>query len=835
MKPFFYLLIFSLIITSCKSDKHPERDSDKEKVEAQTSHSDWFSNQRIFPYTAPDYTAYKNSLQWLNTQRAAMRTSTQQSWQYAGPENLGGRVVDVEMIPNDFFTMYVCAASGGIFKSNTGGNSWFPIFDSNPSLSIGDLAIAPSNSDILYCGTGEANAGGGSICYDGAGIFKSTDAGSTWNYSGLDITRNTGRVAIDPKNPDRVYAATMGDLFGNNPDRGLYRTTDGGLTWQNVLFINDSTGAIDVVIHPQHTDTVFACMWTRVRRPDRRQYGGEASGIYRTYDGGTTWTKLTNGLPSYSLGRIGIDISQSSPNILYACVEDSLGGNTKIIKTTDFGDSWTDVTNGFSASAYSYWYGRIKVDPTNSDVVYAIDFDLWQTQDGGQNWFTISSSVHVDHHAVYIHPQNPNLVLLGNDGGFYVSNNRGASWTFDETLPIMQFYTCEIDEQNPASIYGGAQDNGVNTTATGAVNDWYSIWGGDGFGVLVDPNNSSNVYAESQYGGISTGLNGVDFNDRINWNTPFIFNPHNSNTLYLGTEALYKTTDRGQNWLPLSGDLTNGSLAAAYPIVFATITTIAVAATDTNIIYVGTDDGNIQVTTDEGQSWNLISASLPTRWITHLEVDPRDAMSVYVTLSGYRYHENMSHVYHSADGGNNWTDIGANLPDVPCNDVVLDTTYSTLYLATDIGVFYSYLGSGTWQQLGSDLPLVPVCDLRLHNPTHKLLAATYGRSMYTYDLNILTPATSAVEQSYFAVYVLQNPVHDVLSLKIYSEKSISANISLYNTEGKKMPVAENLNLFKGNNYKSFDLSSANIADGFYFVRINCDGKNIVRKICLQKS
>ncbi len=829
MKNLFYFILSFIFLTSCSSRQHRKIEKDE------TSHSDWFSNQRIFPYTKPDYSAYKNSVQWLNTQKSAMRSSSQQSWQYSGPENLGGRVTDVEMLPNDLLTMYACAASGGIFKSNTGGNSWLPIFDSSPSLSIGDLAIAPSNSDILYCGTGEANAGGGSLCYDGAGIFKSTDAGSSWHYSGLDITRNTGRIAIDPKNPDRVYAATMGDLFGNNPDRGLYRTTDGGLNWQNVLFTDDSTGAIDVVIHPQHTDTLFATMWTRVRRPDRRNYGGPASGIYRSYDGGNSWTKLTNGLPNYSMGRIGIDISQSSPNVLYSIIEDTLGGNARIFKTTDFGDNWNEVTNNFFPNTTSYWYGRIKIDPTNSDIVYAIDFDLWQTTDGGQNWYSISDFIHVDQHEVYIHPLNPDLIILGNDGGFHISYDRGASWTLDETLPIMQFYTCEIDELNPTVIYGGSQDNGVNTTSTGTVNDWFPIWGGDGFGVLVDPTNSSTVYAESQYGNINVGLNGVDPTDRTNWNTPFIFNPHNSNTLYLGTEALYKTTDQGNNWYPLSGDLTNGSLAAAYPIVYATITTIAVAPTDTNIIYVGTDDGNIHVTTDEGQSWNLISSSLPVRWITHLEVDPRNALSVYVSLSGYRYHENMSHVYHTDDGGNTWNDIGGNLPDVPCNDLILDTTYSTLYLATDIGVFYSYLGSNAWQPLGTDLPLVPVCDLRLHRPTQKLLAATYGRSMYTFDLSILTATPKPESNSSLAVYVLQNPVTDLLSLKIYSGKSLQGSYSIYDSSGKKVHADEKINLREGNNYIQKNLLSKNLSDGIYFVKINCDDKTIVRKICLQKN
>jgi len=825
MKNLYCILLSLLAFSSCKQNHSIEE-------EEKTSKSDWFISQRMFPYDKPDYAAYKNSIQWMYSQRAAMRSTQMNTWEYAGPENLGGRVVDVEMLPNDFNTMYACAASGGIFKTLDAGNSWAAIFDESPSLSIGDLAIAPSNTNILYCGTGEANAGGGSLCYDGAGIFKSTDAGATWNYSGLELTRNTGRIAVDPKNPDRAYAATMGDLFGNNPDRGLYRTTDGGVNWQQVLFSDDSTGAIDVVIHPQHTDTIFACMWTRVRQPDRRNYGGPASGIYRSYDGGNTWTKLALGLPTYSLGRIGIDISKSNPNILYALMTDSTGGNAVIVKSANNGDTWNNVTNNFVPNTYSYWYGRIKIDPVDPDVVYAIDFDLWKTTDGGQNWDQQFSVTHVDQHEVYIHPQNPDLVILGNDGGFFVSPDGGVTFVLNEELPIMQFYTCEMDEQNPHIILGGSQDNGVNRTFAGSMNDWYSIYGGDGFGVLVDPNDSTIVYMESQYGNINTGTNGIDPTDRFNWNTPFIFNPGNSNTLYFGTEALYKTTDRGLNWNPLSADLTNGSLAVSYPIVFATITTIAVSPVDTNVIYIGTDDGNIQMTTDEGASWNLVSSSLPVRWVTHLEADPRDAMSVYATLSGYRYHENTKHVYHTPDGGNTWNDISGNLPDVPCNDIVLDTTYSTLYLATDIGVFYSYIGSNFWQLLGTGLPLVPVCDLRLHNPTHKLLAATYGRSMYSFDLNILTAASAPAAISAFSVFILQNPFKDFLSVNIYSGKNGIATMRLFDFVGK-IVYDQELNLHTGINRHEFNLTRENLQSGIYFLEAMQDNERIVRKVCVK--
>ncbi len=775
---FFLLLPFSCLL-SCS--KKPSKN-----VKEKTGVNNWFINQRIFPYGSPDYHAYKQAVTWMQQSKTAMRITSQQAWQYAGPENIGGRVVDVEMPPNSSSTIYVCAASGGIFKSTDGGGSWAPIFDGNAALSIGDLAIAPSDSSILYCGTGEANAGGGSVTYDGAGIYKSVNAGASWSYIGLDSTRNTGRIAIDPTNPNRVFAATMGDLFGNGPDRGLYRTLDGGVTWKNVLFANDSTGAIDVAINPQHPDTVFAGLWTRVRRVGSRNYGGAASGIYRSYDGGTTWAKLTNGMPSYDLGRIGIDISQSSPNILYATVTDTTGGNPVILKSTNNGDSWTDVTNNFTGSSYSYWFGRIKIDPANPSIVYEIDFNVWKSTNGGNRWNSITSGIHPDNHKLFINPANTGSLLLGNDGGFFTSNDGGNSWAHNSRLPIMQFYTCDVDEQQPQLLYGGAQDNGVNTTPTGATNDWQSIWGGDGFGVLVDPTNSSNVYAEDQYGDINVGTNGINPNDRTNWNTPFVFNPSNPNALYYGTDMLYKTIDRGNNWNPISPDLTNGSGTGNYPDVYVTITTIANAASDTNVIYIGTDDGNVQVTTNGGGTWNLISSSLPLRWVTHIEVDPRDALSAYATLSGYRYHDSMSHVYHTADGGSTWNDIGANLPDVPVNDIVPDTIFQTLYLCTDIGVFSSDAGTINWQILGTGLPLAPITDLRLHYPTHTLVAATYGRSMYKFDLNILTATTPLPPTSSFSIHVLQNPVQDQLVMTIYSEKTMNASLNIYDMNGKKI-------------------------------------------------
>jgi len=833
------LAIFSslllLVFVSCNKNDCEEEHERKQEV------NDWFINQRIFPYGKIDYDAYHNAVNYVSNERKAMRSANMTAnWQFAGPVNIGGRITDVEMHSSSFQIMYLCAASGGIFKSTDAGVTWAPIFDSQPTLSIGDLAIAPSDANTLYAGTGEGNAGGGSVTYDGMGIYKSTDAGNTWSYAGLDSTRNTGRIAVNPFNKDILYVAAMGDLFGNTTQRGIYKTSNGGTTWQQVLFQNDSTGGTDIVVHPQHPDTVFACLWTRIRRPERRNYGGPASGIYRSYDGGATWVKLTNGLSSLGiLGRVGIDISQTDPNILYATFTDPSGANIGIYKTTDLGDTWTPVTQAAS-TAYSYWFGRIKIDPTDPNTVFFIDFDLHKSTNGGTSWNSSSFSIHPDQHEVYIHPQDHNLVLLGNDGGFYISTNGGSGWVHDVTLPITQFYTCEVDEQNPQSIYGGAQDNGVNFTPNGGLNNWSSIWGGDGFGVLVDPDNPSQVYAESQYGALNVGTNGVGFTDRFNWNTPFVFNPLNSKSLFLGTNKVYKTTDQGMNWNVMSPDLTNNTgVATSYPVVFETITTLNASAADTNVIYAGTDDGHVWITVNNGAAWSDISSGLPVRWVTHIAADPHDAMSAYLSLSGYRYHENMSHVYHTANGGQTWTDIGGNLPDVPVNYIEMDTVNTTLYVATDAGVFYAYQGTTSWQVMGTSLPTVPITALRIHYPTMTLLAATYGRSMYKYDLSALTSASNMqAEKSNISLSMYPDPFKGNATLRLRLPEDMTARLSAYDVSGHEIKIIRQGKFRKGINTIPVSLKEkekAGLQEGIVLIRfVSSFGKQaVIKGICTE--
>jgi photosystem II stability/assembly factor-like uncharacterized protein len=812
--------------------------------------NDWFFMQRAYPKGEINNEVYMQSLKAAEILRKEQTQKKDTSvWTFAGPLNIGGRLTDIEMHPTDMVTIYAATASGGVFKSGNTGVSWTPIFDSALSLSIGDIAIAPSNPQVIYVGTGEANCGGGSQTYDGVGIYKSTNGGNTWIHCGLEASRNIGRMVIHPNNSDIVYTAAMGNLFSNNPERGIYKTSDGGQSWQNVLFVSDSTGGIDVVLHPEYPDTVFAAMWERIRRPNRRSYGGITCGIYRTYNGGLNWIELTNGLPSpgNNIGRIGIDISRSDPNTLYAIYADKTGYFEGVYKSSNGGDSWIQTNDGSLAdcyASYGWWFGRISIDPVDPNIAYVIGFDLYKTSNGGNSWINISEiTVHVDQHGLFAHPMNHNFVVIGNDGGLYTSVNGGNTWSWINNLPITQFYTCEIDQQHPERLYGGTQDNGTNRTMTGNLNDWQSIYWGDGFYVLVDPEDNDYVYAEYQYGNFAksvnggttfnTAMNGISGSDRKNWCTPVVFDPTNPEVLYYGANRLYKSTNRASAWTAISNDLTNGP---GINLTYGTITTISASPVNPEIIYVGTDDGNVWVSATNGTGWEYLSASLPDRWVTRLAADPFDENIAYVTFSGYRWDEFLPHIFRTIDKGLTWDDISGNLPEAPINDVIIDPEDNNcLYIASDVGVFVTYDLGLHWEMLGANLPNVPVNDLTMHNENRFLVAATFGRSMYTYNLNQDTTATginySQEKAAICNLEIFPNPFTDNLSVTISSFRSIRGKLEIRDMSGLLIIELYNGYLKSGINNFNFNFSENEMLNHkLYLLVLSAGDKTITNKI-----
>ena len=811
--------------------------------------SDWFVLQRTFPGETINIPAYRAAVEQAKALRANYQPTDEPVWVEAGPSNIGGRITALGVHPSAPEVIYAGAADGGVLKSVDGGGSWTPVFDEAGALSIGAIVMDPNNPNTIWVGTGEANASGDS--YPGDGIYRSTDGGATWEHMGLENSYHIGRIAIDPFDSERIFVAAAGALFGTNPERGIYRTENGGSSWERMLYLTDSTAAIDVILNPQNTQIVYAAMWERIRHPDARNVGGVTSGIWRSSNGGDTWELLTNGLPPSApeVGRIGLTISPSNPNVLYALYCDHPGYIMGVWKTMDGGDSWTMMNSPGGSLYYSYgWYfGNIYVDPVDYDKVYALGVPLKRSTNGGNSWSTVGSSMHVDHHAFWINPENPNYIVDGNDGGVYYSNNGGDSWIKCYDLHISQFYANEIDFLNPHRLYGGTQDNGTLRTWTGAVVGWDMILGGDGFYAVVDYTDSEVIFAEYQWGGLrkstnggnsfSSCLNGVDPADRRNWCTPVVMDPVDHNTLYYGTYRLYKTTDSAGNWVAISGDLTNG-VPTGY--TFHTITTIAVAPRNTEVIYVGTDDGNVWVTQNGGDDWNLVSESLPERWVTRVAVSPRREAVAYVTISGYRMNEYLPHVFRTTDFGENWEDISGNLPESPVNVIIEDPERPRrLFVGTDMGAYFSRDLGAHWRVLGAELPNCTVSDMKLHNPTRTLVAGTHGRSMYKLsreamdrlDSEPLT-AVSAQPLDFELHPASPNPFNAETTISFRLDRASRISLTVYNSAGQAVKILTEGNYSAG--AYSFVWKAEDMASGAYFYTLRVGERSLTEKVMLVK-
>jgi len=705
--------------------------------------NDWFYIQRAYPGDHIPTAARLQAAQDARDmrQQAAAKGKSAVTWAQAGPSNIPGRITDLAIHPSQPGVIYAASAAGGVFKSTDYGATWTATFDNTGTQSVGAIAIHPTNPNILYAGTGEANSAGDS--YEGTGVYKTTDGGQNWTYMGLPESYHIGRIIIDPLRPESVYVAVAGKLFGTNTERGLYRSPDGGQTWDQLLYTAEFTACIDVALHPS-TGTMLAAMWERYREPRERVVGGWTSGLYRSTDFGASWSFIDRDLPqpAADLGRIGVSIDPLS-NTAYAILCDHPGDFIGVYKSTTLGHGWTQtsdgVLNGF-LGGFGWYFGQVRVAPGNPDVAYALGVYLAKTTDGGASWEYVDNGIHVDHHAMYILETDVNVVYDGCDGGVNYTSNGANYWTTYVEMPNTQFYAITIDPHDPDRLYGGTQDNGTMRTLSGAQDDWQRIFGGDGFYSIVDHTDQNIIFAEYQWGnlyksttggsGFQWAMDGIDYySDRHNWCTPVVMDPSDHNTLYYGSNRLYKTTDGAEYWVPISGDLTDGDDPGN--LTFGTITTIDVAATDGQVVYVGTDDANVWVTTNGGGDWQDISGTLPTRYVTRVTVDPDDAATAYVTFSGYKESSHLPHIFRTTDYGENWDDIHGDLPDAPINDVIVDPhDNSILYVGTDFGVFATEDLGSTWTPLETGMPIVPIHDLAFDKRTRKLVAGTHGRSMY---------------------------------------------------------------------------------------------------------
>ncbi len=759
-----------------------------------------------------------------------------------GPVVMAGRVTDIAVNPANVNEFYIAYASGGIFKTTNNGSSFEPVFDGNGTLTIGDIALSKANPDIIWAGTGEVNSSRSS--YPGTGVYKSMDGGKTWHFEGLTNTQHISRIVTHPANPNIAWVASEGPLYSDSDARGVYKTTDGGKTWKKTLFINDTTGVIDLVINPQNPNQLWAATWTRKRYPWNFIGSGTGSSIYRSDDGGNTWKKSDKGfLTGPDAGRIGLDICRSKPNVLYAVVDnqskvkekkktdketnntpegltfsslknmstddflkiddkkldeflkknnfpakytaqsvkkdikngkysvkdiaDYNGGDAateevssdvvgaEVFRSDDYGKHWHKVNKNILKGVYytyGYYFAQIRVNPKNPNEIFIFGVPVLRSENGGKTFSLVGNrETHSDNHALWYDASNPKHIILGTDGGAYVSYDSGDHWNHLNNMAVGQFYSVGVDNEKPFNIYGGLQDNGVFYGSSGTIPNksphWKRLLGGDGMHVAVDPRDNGIVYAGYQYGNyyrINKDKMSQDYitpkHDigqpiyRWNWNAPIIISPHNPDIIYMGSQRLLRSLDQGNHFTPISPDLTTNHKQGNVP--YSTLTTISESPLKFGLIWVGTDDGNIQMTQDGGVHWQLVSGSLPKNmWVSSVSASPYNEASAFVTLTAYRYDEFRAMIYKTTDYGKTWQSISGDLPDENINVIVQDPVNpDLLYTGTDDGAYLSLNDGKNWQVIDTAIPNVPTYDMTIQKRDHVLVIGTHGRSVYTMNI-----------------------------------------------------------------------------------------------------
>jgi photosystem II stability/assembly factor-like uncharacterized protein len=690
-----------------------------------------------------------------------------------GPAVMGGRIDDFGVVESNPNIVYVGTASGGVWKTTNNGTTWEPVFDKEAVSTIGDIAIAPSDPSVVWVGTGEPNNRQSSSWGDG--IYKSLDAGKTWQKMGLAATHHIGRVVIHPKNPEIVYAAALGHLWGPNPERGVYKTTDGGKTWNQVLKINDDTGVSDIAMDPESPDTLYAAAYERRRTPFGFNGGGPDSAIYKTVDGGATWKKLVKGLPYENggdTGRIGLDIYRKDSNIVYAIVQHEKGGT---YRSEDKGETWKKMGDTNPRPSY---YSQIRIDPNNDLRIWEFGAQMFYSEDGGKTFSTQRvKGIHGDFHAMWIDPADSNHVITGSDGGIHWSYDNGRTWDFINTIAIGQFYEVGLDNEKPYKICGGLQDNGswcgpsMSLTRDGIINsDWTLMPGGDGFYARIDYAEPWIVYTESQDGHLSRRdehtsqqreimpeAKAGEPHYRFQWNSPVEVSVHDHKTIYYGGNYLFKSTDRGDSWTRLGGDLTTGvdrnklqifgktpdkSTLSRHDGVeeYPTITTLSESPLTPNVLWVGTDDGNLQVTRDGGKTWKNVASRVPGvpkgTYVTRVVASKYAEGAAFVTFDGHRTDDYNVYLFQTSDYGETWKAIRNGIPDSAGTVHVVrehPRSANLLFAGTEFGLWVSWDHGANWTALRNNFPTVPVDDIQIQARQNDLVLATHGRSIWIFD------------------------------------------------------------------------------------------------------
>ena len=728
------------------------------------------------------------------------------AWRADGPVQTGARVSSIAIPPGNTGTIYVGVGTGGLWKTVNNGITWRPIFDHQSTFAIGDVAVSQSDPNIVWVGTGEDQPRYAGYAYPGTGIFKSVDAGASWSPMGLAETQHIAKVIIHPTNPNVVYVAAMGHLWSPNAERGVFRTRDGGAHWQKVLFVDDSTGVSDMALDPRDPRTLYAWAWQIEQ--------GRAGGLFKSTDGGDHWRRITAGLPHGMLGRAGLDVAPGNPNVVYLFLDNRAPATVKgrpfvggqVYRSDDRGEHWRQVNTQDLYDVFGVFgwkFTDVRVDPRNADHVYILGNRGFQSNDGGATWRRIGDRIlrvhhtdgralHLDQHELVIDPSNPDRLLLGNDGGLFMSYDGGESWLHLNDIPVSQMYFVATDNQTPYRIFAGTQDDAAIYGPSNASLDdaepaaWRSVYldrwtGGDSFVTLPDPTDARWVYYEHQNGDmlrmditgssvLTGGPSAVDIRPRaptgaprvrFSWYAPFLISPHDPRTLYAGGNQVLKSTDRGDHWTVVSPDLGDPPGADRAPVTTGALTMLAESPLVPGMLAGGTEGGRVWLTPDDGATWRRIDAGLPHLWVSRVTLSGRDAGTIYVSFTGFRQDDHRPYVYVSHDTGRTWRSIAANLPLESVNVIKEDPgDPHVLFVGTDLGVYVSRDLGRRWESLSATLPSTPVMDLTVQARDRDLVIGSYGRGAWILDLAPIrdTVAVSAARPLY--VYPTRNATVD---------------------------------------------------------------------------
>ena len=746
-----------------------------------------------------------------------------------GPANMSGRITSIDVVRSSPEIIYAGSASGGLWKSTSGGIDWEPIFDDNLALSIGAVAVSQKNPSVVWAGTGEGNPR--NSLTGGYGIYRSLDAGQTWQLMGLEKTRNIHRIIIHPDDPNTVFVGAIGSPWGDHPERGVYKTTDGGETWEHILYVDQKTGVGDMVMDPSNPNKLLVNMWQHRREPWFFTSGGPNSGLYITVDGGKTFTKQTskdNGLPEGDLGRMGFAFAHNNPNRVYALIE---AKDNALYRSEDGGANWAMINDGNDIGNRPFYYFDIYVDPKNENRLYSIFTNVHRSEDGGKSFENIieRNLIHVDNHALYINPDDPKYMILGNDGGMAITRDMGKTWQFVENLPLGQFYHINVDNETPYNVYGGLQDNGTYTGPAytwiqeGLRNDYYyAIGGGDGFDVMADPDDSRYGYSQSQQGNVGrydklTGSSkrikptsdDPDLELRFNWNAAIAQDPFDNSTIYFGSQFVHKSTDKGDNWTMISPDLTTNdttkqqqdksgglTIDATGAENHTTLLVIEPSPMEQGVIWAGTDDGNVQITRDGGQNWTNVAKNMKGvpagSWINQIKSSRYNKGEAVAVINNYRRFDFKPYVMHTTDYGKSWKPI-VNEADVfgyALSFIQDPVEPNLMFLGTEHGLYISIDAAETWTKFNNGYPSVSTMDLVIQERESDLVIGTFGRGIYVMDdirpLRVMAnKGQEAIAET--AVTAIDAPTSYMVSTRSANGPANPGNATF---EGENRPVGE---------------------------------------------